>query len=273
MKLSDNPLALSSFFLPDPSYETLKKCKDCGISSLELSIGGVLPAAENSVIQQYWLRLIDASQRAGVNLWSAHLSFWEPYDIANLDKSVRDAALERQFDMMRFVHENTDIKIFVVHPSSEPILPENRFMQTQYSKNSLRALADEAEKYGSVIAIEDLPRTCLGNTTESMQQLISADKRLRICLDTNHLLRDTNEDFIRAFCDKIITLHVSDYDRIDERHLMPYEGINNWKSIFTLLLRCGYKGPVLFEIMDDKGYTYEQIRECYDRLCGECENI
>lgn len=273
MNLSDHPLALSSSFLPDPSYETLRKCKDNNISALELSIGGVLPGMDNETIQQYWLRLIDSAQKAGIRLWSAHLSFWEPYDISSTDTAVREKAVERQLDMIRFVCKNTGIKIFVIHPSYEPIAPENRFVQTQHSKNSLRILAGEAEKNGASIAVECLPRTCLGNNIDSMLQILSADSRLRVCFDTNHLLSDTNEDFIRVLGDKIITIHTSDYDRIDERHVMPYEGINNWKMLFTLLLRSGYKGPVLFELMSNKGYSYEQISACYDRLCRDCGEI
>jgi len=111
IKLSNNPLAISSSFLPSADYEVLKECKDNGIDMLELSIGGVCPGMENEVIQSHWLKLIDSCKKADIKLWSAHLSFWDPYDIASLDKEVRKKAIERQLDMMRFVRENTDIKI------------------------------------------------------------------------------------------------------------------------------------------------------------------
>lgn len=269
IKLSNNPLALSSAFLPSPDYKVLKECKDNGIEMLELSIGGACPGMENKVIQDYWLRLIDSCKKTGIKLWSAHLSFWDPYDIASLDKNIRQNAIERQLDMIRFVCQNTDIKIFVVHPSFEPILPENRFIQTENAKASLRKLADEAEKFGAQIAVENLPRTCLGNNIDSMAKIISSDLRLRICFDTNHLLTDTNEAFIKAFGDRIITIHVSDYDRTDERHWLAYEGINDWKMIFSLLLKSGYTGPIPFEITDKKGYKIPQVKACYDKLCSQ----
>ena len=269
IKLSNNPLALSSAFLPSPDYEVLKECKDNGIEMLELSIGGACSGMENYIIKDYWLRLIDSCTKAGIKLWSAHLSYWDPYDIASLDKNIRQKAIERQLDMMRFVHENTDIKTFVIHPSYEPILPENRFVQTENTKASLRILADEAEKLDAQIAVEDLPRTCLGNTIDDIAKIISSDLRLRVCFDTNHLLTDTNEDFIKAFGDRIITIHVSDYDRTNEKHWLPYEGINDWKMIFSLLLKSGYKGPVLFELSYKENYTIPQIKACYDKLCSQ----
>lgn len=268
-KLSSHKLALSSSFLPSPGEAVLAECKRCGIEYIELSIGGACPGMYTDEIKAYWLRLISSAKKAGVGLWSAHLSFWGPFDIASTDKEKRTRALENQMEMMRFVRDNTDIKLFVIHPSWEPVAPEERFEQMQLSKKSLAALAEFADSFGATVAIECLPRSCLGNSIGEIAKLISADKRLKICFDTNHLLRDTNEDFIKALGDRIATIHVSDYDRVDERHVMPYEGVNNWKQIFSLLLKSGYEGPILFELTTKNGYTLPDIRRCYDRLCAE----
>lgn len=268
-RLSSHKLALSSSFLPSPDYEVLAECKRCGIEFLELSIGGACPGERVDVIKAYWTRLIASAKKAGVGLWSAHLSFWGPFDIASTDSEKRAQALEHQKEMMRFVRDNTDIKLFVIHPSWEPVMPEERFEQMQISKNSLSELAELADSFGATLAVECLPRSCLGNSIDEIAKLISADKRLRVCFDTNHLLRDTNEAFVKALGDRIVTIHVSDYDRVDERHFMPYEGINNWKQIFSLLLNSGYEGPILFELTAQKGYKLSDIRACYDRLCAE----
>lgn len=270
-RISDLPLALSSSFLPSASPELLRECKACGIEAIELSIGGCLPGMENETIQSHWRKLIAAAGQAGITLWSAHLSFWEPYDLANLDPALRQQAVERQLDMLRFLRAQTDIKVIVVHPSFEPVLPDERWKQTEASKQSLRILAEEAASFGAQIAVECLPRTCLGNNIDSMAQLLSCDSRLRVCFDTNHLLTDTNEAFVRAFGDKIITLHISDYDRIDERHRMPGEGVNNWNAILKSLLASGYDSPLLFELSDKYGYTLSQIGACYKKLCTNFE--
>lgn len=270
-RLTDLPLALSSSFLPSASPNLLRECKACGIEAIELSIGGCLPAMENETIQTHWSKLIAGAGQTGLALWSAHLSFWEPYDLANLDEALRQKAVERQLAMLHFLRAETDIKVIVVHPSFEPVLPDDRWKQTEASKQSLRSLADEAASFGAQIAVECLPRTCLGNSIDSMAQLLSCDSRLRVCFDTNHMLTDTNEAFVRAFGDKIITLHISDYDRIDERHRIPGEGINNWNAIFKSLLASDYDGPLLFELSDKYGYTLEQIGACYKKLCANFE--
>ena len=80
--ISDLPLALSSSFFPSASPELLRECKACGIKALELSLSSCLPRMENDIIQQHWRELIAAAGQAGITLWSAHLPFCDPYDLA-----------------------------------------------------------------------------------------------------------------------------------------------------------------------------------------------
>ena len=55
-------------------------------------------------------------------------------------------------------------------------------------------------------------------------------------------------DFIRHFGEKIITMHVSDFDHIKERHWLPGEGKNDWQKILRSLIDVGYNGVWLYEI-------------------------
>ncbi len=96
--------------------------------------------------------------------------------------------------------------------------------------------------------MEDLPRTCLGRDSKDILNLLSADPNLRVCFDTNHLLSENPVDFIKAVGDKIITLHVSDYDNIYERHWLPGEGIIDWQALVEALKEVGYKAPWTYEI-------------------------
>ena len=79
-------------------------------------------------------------------------------------------------------------------------------------------LADFANKFGAVICVEDLPRTCLGRDSSDINELVSAQPDLRVCFDTNHMLSEDVCAFIKDVGDKIVTVHVSDYDYLNERH-------------------------------------------------------
>jgi sugar phosphate isomerase/epimerase len=98
------------------------------------------------------------------------------------------------------------------------------------------------------VAVEDLPRTCLGRNSDEILELIGAHDALRVCFDTNHLLGENPVDFICKLKGKIITTHVSDYDFINERHWLPGEGDLDWNAIFGALREIGYDGAWLYEL-------------------------
>ena len=104
----------------------------------------------------------------------------------------------------------------------------------------------------------------VGKDIDEVKKLISADERLRVCFDTNHLLPGDGAEFIRAFADKIITIHVSDYDFINEKHWLPGEGKVDWQSIYNTLKEVGYKGPWLYEVTFGTPGARERLLTCED---------
>lgn len=79
--------------------------------------------------------------------------------------------------------------------------------------NSINALAEAARGTGAQLLVEDLPRTCLCNTSDEMLALFGRlDPSVGICFDTNHLLQETPEAFAGPVGGRIASLHVSDYD-------------------------------------------------------------
>ena len=183
----------------------------------------------------------------GVELWSYHLQFYPIIDISVADPEVRKYSLDRLRGQMEKAAD-IGIKRLVIHPSKEPIADADRSEFMKRSKESLGVLANEAERLGAVLAVEDLPRTCLGHNSAEMKELLSADKRLRCCFDTNHIVGEAGQDFIRAIGERIITLHVSDYDFVDERHWLPGEGKVDWSALIAALGDVGYGGVWMYEV-------------------------
>lgn len=87
-----------------------------------------------------------------------------------------------------------------------------------------------------------------------------------MCFDTNHSLCQTNEDFIRLIKGRIVTLHVSDYDFVDEQHWLPLQGKINWKSIINELKKVGYDGIFTYEVPSKDSVTVAEIKENYIKL-------
>lgn len=217
-------------------------CAEAGISCVELSPDSdAYDGIDYAALRRY-------SAESGVAIRSFHLPFlpFVALDISSLSSAIRKKSVQRDALLIKRAAE-AGIGIFVIHASGEPILLA-REARMEAARESLAALAQVAASCGGVLAVEDLPRTCLGRNSEEILRLISADDRLRVCFDTNHLLGEPIPDFIAAVGDKIVSTHVSDYDFTDERHWLPGEGKIDWQALLSALGKTGYDGPWLYEL-------------------------
>lgn len=190
------------------------------------------------------------AEKYGVKLWSLHLPFGGAvncYNPADPDPAVRAFTDTRDREIIARAVE-AGITKFVVHPSCEPNAPDTRAERMKYSMEFLSNLADYAAEKGAELAVENLPRTCLGNRAAELKEIISANDKLRVCFDFNHSLGEDNSAYIKLLGDKIITTHVSDYDMIDERHWLPGEGKVDWVKMITLMERANYQGVWMYEL-------------------------
>lgn len=223
-------------------YETLKHYADCGIKAVELSVRW----QDCDAID--WQGFRENADRAGIVIWSFHLPFAWHLDMVP-DEEKRRKALAYQLEM---IDKATAIGIrrFVTHTGSEPIPDEERSLWMEASKKSLRELAAYAADKGAVVCVENLPRSCLGHNVEEMLELTSADERLRVCFDVNHLCsahQVTHQQFVEGLGHLIETVHMSDFDFVDEKHFFPGVGMIDWKGVVEALEGIDYAGPFLYE--------------------------
>lgn len=278
MKATDWKLGVSSASWVEPKADELmgremfEAYKEGGIDCIEISPD---PYKYNFIDFNKTYKL---AKEYGIELWSFHLTY-TPYiqnDPSGLTKEIRDNTVAMQSEYIKKAMD-IGIKNFVIHPSSEPNKDEDRDIRIEYAKESLSRLADVAEKCGGgVIAVENVPRTCLGNCSNEILRLLADDNRLRACFDTNHLLIEDNVEFIKKVGEKIITLHVSDYDFLNEQHWLPYEGENDWVAIVSALEEVGYKGPFMYEVglkprdtIIRRDLTYADFRNNYLALVNK----
>lgn len=222
--------------------ETFECFSNAGITSLELSL------RDDQYRNIDYNNIEKLSKEYGVNLWSFHLPFtpFDEIDISSMDDNMRIYTVNYLKSLVNQASAHGFHK-FIIHPSGEPI-NEKREERLNYSKESLYELAEYASSKGAVIAVENLPRTCLGKNSAEIQELISAHNKLCVCFDTNHLLEESSIDFIHRLGQKIITLHISDYDFIDERHWLPGEGKIPWNELYNALNEISYNGVWMYEL-------------------------
>ena len=228
--------------------QTIKMYGDAGLEYIEISCSREETDKIDFDLLKKW------TDKYGVKIWSLHLPFW-PFDKIDIsNEKLADFTVEYLSDLIKKAGK-IGIDKFIIHASGEPIDENDRQARMETAKKSLFKLAEVAKGVNGTICVEDLPRTCLGRSAGDILELLSVHNGLRACFDTNHLLGESNIDFIKKIGNKIVTLHVSDYDFVNERHWLPGEGKNDWQGILKALKEINYSGIWLYEINMDQPKT------------------
>lgn len=149
------------------------------------------------------------------------------------------------------------------------------------------ALAVRAKELGIKLALEN---------TEGEEYLFALMEKLKdidsvcFCWDSGHeLCYNYGKDLLALFGDRLAVTHINDnlgikdFDGkityIDDLHLLPFDGITDWNEAAKKLVRCGFNGPISFELSTvSKPNRHENdkyaampiesyIAEAYNRAC------
>lgn len=229
---------------PGLTRENFALYRESGISAVEISV-------DQSDFESLDLERAVADARAeGILPWSFHTKFmpFEEIDVSSPDREIRLRTVRFESEWIARAGA-CGCKVAVLHPSGEPNPDAEREERMKCACDSLSVLGEVASRAGIILAVENLPRTCLARGSEELLRLVASHPALRVCFDTNHLLTgETQADFIRAVGEKLVTVHLSDYDFLNERHWLPGEGKIDWVALVDALDAVGYAGPMMFEL-------------------------
>ena len=230
--------------------DKLQQVKEAGFGHVEVTLNSLRGKSTEERLAAIERFRADAEQ-VGLTVWSVHLPFGRAWDISSPNDSLRTAVVEQIAWFIGAVQALGPRKM-VLHP----------------------ALAEAARGTGAQLLVEDLPRTCLCNTSDEMLALFGRlDPSVGICFDTNHLLQETPEAFARAVGGRIASLHVSDYDAVDEKHWVMGKGVIDWPAVIGAIASTGYDGVFMFEV---GGYdSFGQVADTWravERRLEEIEN-
>ena len=196
------------------------------------------------------LKQIKANADAvGIELFSIHSQKDPRLDISSLDREKNKLAV-REFSLLIDRISEIGMGKIVLHPTHtpEPFNQSERGEKIKHAMECLDKLAEYGYSRGVEIALENLPRTCLCNTLDEHLLMLSANDKLKACFDLNHLLLGDAVKAINTLGKRIITIHVSDRDNVNERHWMPGEGVLDWIEIIDAFQNIAYTGAWIYEV-------------------------
>ena len=103
----------------------------------------------------------------GVRPMTIHALFGGSYDFSVLDEPARQRALAA-VDISIDLAVQLNVPMIVMHASAEPVTPSERPQRFERAQAALAEIGERCQKTGQRIAVELLPRTCLGNTVEEL---------------------------------------------------------------------------------------------------------
>ena len=253
----------SGFFLDPFSEEQALAYYEAGVRYIEFSQVEQRFAVDIDTKADDFKKAVSNANKYQIIFTSYHIPYGKDWDISALDDDKREDNLNRILELARVINSIQEPEIgFVLHPSFEPLRDEDRDAHLSQAKKSMQYLADELESINPKIvwAIENLPRTCLANNSRELLEIVNVDPRIRVCFDTNHYLQEDNLDFLEAVKDRLVCLHISDYDKVNERHWAPGTGIIDWEALNKKLREINFTGPLTFEVNEYcKGEAREKI--------------
>ena len=176
-----------------------------------------------------------------------------PFDKAHKMWEAGRAGEEYTDMLIRCVEDckKVGVGIMVAHV----IIGMDRHSPSALGITRFRRLVEAGEKNGVKIAFEN---------TEGIEYLqavmdhLSASPYCNFCWDTGHeQCYNYGEDMMARFGNKLIATHLNDNfgmaDRKvmtwhDDSHVLPFDGINDWKSVIDRMDKVGYDGIYSMEL-------------------------
>jgi len=251
-----------------PTVADFTEAKQNGIGYVEVALNQCYRNVSEDEVIPRMHALKSKIDSAGLKVWSIHLPFSRTLDISVMDEEDR----KRNVDIIAKMIKASVIfnpSRLVLHSSSEPISDSIREQRIKNAIESIDILRKYANETGAQLCIENLPRTCLGNTPEELLRIIKDYPDIGICFDTNHYLTGTPIYFAQLAGHRIRTLHISDYDGVNESHWTPTEGIIPWKELFDIIIEKGYKGVYMYEALKNKNgerATSKQLADSFELI-------
>ena len=243
------------------SRELIAALRNSEIKTFELNAQMFFYDYDHALREEFKAMLKETGKR----VISFHIPFAGLDDLSHPDETVRQQAVSR-FRAHYAVVKEFNCEFIVLHPSCEirTNVKAERDERINQLRKSLLEVENELKELNAKVALEFLPRLCIGNTLADMDQILEGmnEEIFGVCFDVNHIMNQYPliPEITRKLGKRLFTTHISDYNGIDECHWLPGNGVIDWKGFVEALKDIDYKGPFNYEIRQQEGVFERKVK-------------
>ena len=161
------------------------------------------------------------------------------------------SALDELIDCAR-VCADVDVPIMVVHA----FIGFEKHSPTQMGIDTFGQLVDYAAKLGVKLAFENTEGE---EYLTALMDAFRTENNVGFCWDAGHeMCYNRSKDMLALYGDRLFSTHINDnlgikdyageITWIDDLHLLPFDGIGDWKNAAERLDKCGFNDILTFEL-------------------------
>jgi len=187
-----------------------------------------------------------------VEISSIHIPFmpFAEWAYASPVEAVRRAAAKKMLDWLKPTRD-CNCKLYTLHGSGEPVFDPDRKASIAALRRTLDEIVPFFAGIGACVNVELLPRSCVGRSPEEIEEAIKdyPEETVGVCFDVNHLngAPERVPEYMTRLAPRMRSLHLSDYDGIDECHWYPGLGILDWSAIMAAVKAMPQDILLIFE--------------------------
>jgi sugar phosphate isomerase/epimerase len=196
--------------------------------------------------------------------YSLHAPFAD-INIASPSKAMLSASMKRLQQSMEYANA-INAKLWVFHPGAKTGIGQF-YPGADWKQNnqSIQKLWEKAEKLGLNIALENLPAKYyffMSKAEDFARFYRETNLSVGIVLDLGHAnLEAQIEPFFNLLTDKIVHIHASDNNGVEDEHLGIGRGKINYNWVAETLNKVGYDKSIIIESITDVPDSLRKLKK------------
>ena len=197
--------------------------------------------------------IVKAAEENGMEFHNVHAPFSGPGNVSFLWE--QHERTETSFNtLMECIRDcaSHGVKLIVFHA----YIGFEKHEPTEMGLEMFGKLVDYADSLGVNIALENTEGE---EYLAALMEAFRDKKNVGFCWDTGHeLCYNRGKDMISLYGDRLMCTHINDnlgvrdFDGsityIDDLHLLPFDGINDWESVTKRIADCNFGDTLIFEL-------------------------